>query len=436
MFNLADRLIRKASPTTVAWLARKIPLSMLRTIAIRHFRETVRWVSVHSPFYREAFAKHNIDTRSVKTPADLGDFYTTSEDIIERPADFICQPPSIVFESSGTSGKNKQIYYTEDEMRENGIATAAGYLLMGLGRSDRVANAFDFSIWIPGMICHYGLTAAGIFSLAFGKVDPIEVYRRLAKYRFTAVFGEPTWLIKLTEIAEQNGPYPLKLLLGGAEEMPPDAIEWMQRVWAPAKVKMSYGSVELGGGLGFQPCDRRDGYHLDIGGYLPEVINPDEDGYGELVFTTLCRKTMPLIRYRTRDIAKIYTEPCPCGLSLPRMSRLRGRNDEMVVASGGNLYPQMFENIIRPLTEPSCDWQVIFKLNGIREVMEIHIESLQQDTQNTESQLRQQIEKLYPDLMKNFRLGIFEMKVLLHQPGSLRKGRKIKRLIDQRYFPP
>lgn len=213
MFNLNDILIRKLSPPSLAWLVRKMPVSALRVFANRQFRETLQWVNKHSPFYRRVFAERGIDIRAIRKPEELGDFYTTPEDLTVNPADFICQKPSIVFESSGTSGKNKQIYYTEQEMRNTGTSTAAGYLLMGLNSTDRVANAFDFSIWIPGMICHYGLMAAGIFSLDFGKVDPIEVYRRLKEYRFTAVFGEPTWLIRLTELAEQMGPYPLKMIL-------------------------------------------------------------------------------------------------------------------------------------------------------------------------------------------------------------------------------
>lgn len=430
---LADRFLHKASPVTLAWLLGKSHAPITRYLAAMRFRETLRWTAKHSPFYRRAFAERGISIRAVKNPKDLGDFYTTPQDIVDSPTDFICQKPSIVFESSGTSGKNKQVYYSDDEMHECGLATATGLFLMGLDRSDRVANAFDFSIWIPGMISHYGLMSSGIFSLAFGKVDPLEVYNRLAQYRFTVVFGEPTWLIRLTEIAEKKGPYPLKILMGGAEEMPPDAVAWMERVWAPAKVKMSYGSVELGSALGFQPCRRTDGYHIDNVDFFPEVINPDQNGYGELVITTLCRKTMPLIRYRTRDIVKFYSEPCPCGLPLPRMSKLQGRCDEMVVTAAGNLYPLMFEKILRPIIDKTCDWQVIFKLNNIREIMEIHIESARQDKDAVDAQLRSQISEQYPDITKNLALGIFEIKTFLHSPGSLRTGRKIKRLVDNRY---
>src|SRR5262249_53380284 len=194
-------------------------------------------------------------------------------------------------------------------------------------------------------------------------------------YKFTVVLGEPTWLIRLTELAEKNGAFPLRLLVGGAEEMPADAIPWMESVWKGAKVKMNYGSVELGGSLGFQPCDWSDGYHLDAVDYWPEILNPDSDGYGELVMTTLNRHAMPLVRYRTRDVMKIIPGYCNCGLRTPHSSKLRGRTDEMVVASGGNLYPRMFEHALEGISGLTHDWQVVFFLEGIREIMEIHVES-------------------------------------------------------------
>ena len=95
------------------------------------------------------------------------------------------------------------------------------------------------------------------------------------------VLGEPTWLIRLTELGRKTWPFPLKLLIGGAEEMPASAIPWMREVWGGADVKMCYGSVEMGGGLGFQPCSNHDGYHIDNINFLPEFIDPDPDGYGK-----------------------------------------------------------------------------------------------------------------------------------------------------------
>jgi phenylacetate-CoA ligase len=431
--NPVDILFRNISPDRLAAAAKKVPVGVLRRISAARFREMVRWAAKHSPFYKREFAKRGIDARAIKIPADLGDFYTTPENIAACPTDFICRPPSIVFESSGTTGKNKQVYYSENEMRNTGISTAAGYFLMGLNRGDRVANAFDFSIWIPGMICHYGLMASGMFCLAFGKVDPMEVYRRIGQYNFNVIMGEPTWLIRLTEIAEREGRFPLKMLVGGAEEMPPNAIEWMEKVWAPAKVKMSYGSVELGGCLGFQPCDNHDKYHIDIIDYVSEVADADSEGYGELVFTTLSRRTMPLIRYRTRDIVKMYAEPCPCGFGFGCMSRIRGRTDEMVVAAGGNLYPKMFEDILKDVPGITHDWQVVFRLEGVREILETHVESQAPDAGAIDKQIREQIAKLYPDIARNLGLGIFEMRVVLERPGSLRTMRKLKHLVDNRY---
>jgi len=432
-FAAADRAIDFVSDGGMAYLYRRTPASLLDGLARYRFRRTIRWVAKRSPFYREAFRARGIDPRQVRSTADLGDFFTTPDDLSRDPEKFLCAPPSFVFESSGTSGRNKQVYFDTREMNYIGKCAASAMALMGIAPTDRVANAFDFSIWIPGMLFHQGLTHSGIFCQIFSKVDPIEVYRRLQQYRFNIVLGEPTWLIRLTEIAEKQGSHPLKLLIGGAEEMPASAIPWMREVWGGADVKMCYGSVEMGGGLGFQPCSNHNGYHLDNINYLSEFIEPSSDGYGEIVFTTLTRHVMPLVRYRTQDVARLETERCSCGLHVPRLSKLRGRRDEMVVASGGNLYPLMFEEILRDVPGLSRDWQIVFTLDGIREVVDIRVETDRTDLAALERDVFDRAKVLYPDLMKNLALGTFQMKVTPHAPGRLRTGRKLRRMVDRRF---
>jgi phenylacetate-CoA ligase len=431
---IADVTGRYASPDSVAYLYRNLPEGLGKAIALDRFRRTVRWAGTRSEFYKRAFRERGIDPHRVRTPADLGDFYTTPDDLSARPEEFICDRPAIVFESSGTSGKNKRVFYGREEWEQIGRTVAGGFRLMGIGPEDRVANAFDFSIWIPGMLCHYGLMAGGTFCQAFGKVDPSEVYHRLRDHRLNVVMGEPTWLIRLTEIAEREGPVPLKVIMGGAEEMPVDAIAWMERVWSPAKVKMCYASVEMAMSIGFQPCPNQSGYHVDHQDFLPEIIEQDSEGYGEMVFTTLSRKVMPLIRYRTRDVTRMTPGGCACGLAAPHISRIRGRRDELVVASGGNLYPLMFERIIRAVAGVTYDWQVVFRLEGIREVMELHVETARTDLKLVDAELRAAASEQYPDLMKNLALGIFDMRVMCHAPGEVRAKRKLKRLVDLRHL--
>jgi phenylacetate-CoA ligase len=436
IFNIADKIFNRLSPEKMAWGYRNTPANLARAFALHRFRETVRYAAKHSTFYRNAFAQRGINPRSVRTPADLGDFFTTPDDLVRDPQSFLCRPPNIVFESSGTSGKNKQVFYGKDELESIGKVFASGFRLMGLTKEDRVANAFDFNIWIPGLVCHYGLMAAGNFCQAFGKVDPVEVYRRLKQNQFTVVMGEPTWLIRLTQLAEQDGGGHLRFLIGGAEEMPADAIPWMNKIWNGATVKMSYASVEMASAIAFQPCDDHDGYHLDTVDFLPEIVDAEADGYGELVYTTLSRRTMPLIRYRSRDVARIDPIPCKCGLAAPRLSKLRGRRDELVVASGGNLYPKMFEDILRPIRGLSHDWQVVFKLEGVREILEINVESTRSDFEDLEADIHKSATELYPDLMKNLGIGIFEMRLVVHRPETIRTARKLKRMVDLRYYSP
>jgi phenylacetate-coenzyme A ligase PaaK-like adenylate-forming protein len=115
---------------------------------------------------------------------------------------------------------------------------------------------------------------------------------------------------------------------------------------------------------------------------------------------------------------------------------LRGRRDELVVASGGNLYPKLFENIISAVPGLTHDWQVVFKLEGVREIMEINIETTRPDEDHIRGEIREQGSLQYPDLMKNLALGIFDMRILIHPPGTMRVTRKLKRVVDRRHYAP
>jgi phenylacetate-CoA ligase len=431
--QLIDKFANRFSPDTVAKLFRTTPPWLNDWMGLERFRRTVRWAGTRSAFYKKAFAERGINPAQVKSPADLKDFYTTPDDVAAHAEEFICRPPAIVFESSGTSGRNKRIYYGRDELEIMGQSMAAGIKLMGVAPGDRVANALDFSIWIPGMLGHQSLMHAGNFCLDFGKVDPVEVYRRLKPYNFNVVMGEPTWLIRLTELAERDGGGNLKLMIGGAEEMPAEAVPWINKVWNGCTVKMCYGTVEQGISMGFQPCDHHDGYHLDNSDFLQEIIEPDSDGFGELIFTTLRRTVMPLIRYRSRDVTR-FMPPCPCGLRVPKIEKLRGRRDELIVASGGNLYPLMFEEILRPIPGLGLDFQVIFKLEGVREIVEINVETTRDDDDKILDEIKASATDLYPDFIKNLMLGIFQLRVRTRAPGTIRTSRKLKRLIDRRHF--
>ena len=436
MMNLLNSMITCAPPKVLSTLMKYSPSALLDWKRDESFKYVVRYAYKYSPFYKKKFDELGINPYKVNCPQDLGDFYTTPIDIIEHAEDFICRRPNIVFESSGTTGRNKRIYMTNDELNAVGRFNAAGLTLGGLTPKDRIANAFDFCIWIPGMIAQKGMELGNFFSMAAGKVDPSEVYKRIGTYGFNIILGEPTWIIKLTEIAEKEGSFPLKMIVGGAEEMPEAARPWIEKVWQGAKIRMVYASVESAGIMAFEPFDAcKNTYHIDENSFFVEIADQNEEGYGEVTFTTLSRRTMPLIRYRNRDISKIITEPCGCGLPFKRLAKMRGRADELIVASGGNLYPLMFQEILKDVPGISKDWQILFRLEGIKEIMEFDLEKTDNNAdQNIENLIMRNIQERYPDLWKNYAIKIFEIKFAYHSPGALRgKKNKLLRILDKRY---
>ena len=195
---------------------------------------------------------------------------------------------------------------------------------------------------------------------------------------------------------------------------------------------LGYGSTEMGGGAGME-CLERHGYHVDEFNLLFEILDPDSEGYGELVVTTLARRTWPLIRYRVRDITRFLDGPCPCGTTVRRLAPIRGRRDEMVVMGAGNMYPEIFEKVLCGVPGFSENWQVAVRQEGLRDILEFRLELTNgASAPAVEEEVRNNLETRYPDVWDNQVCGMYRLAFRFCTPGTLVHGRKRKRLVDER----
>ena len=296
---------------------------------------------------------------------------------------------------------------------------------------DRLVCTFDAAYWISSWVTFFACKQAGVFCSAIGKPLPRELYSRMAHYKYNVIAADPTWLVSLSEIAEKEGSFPLKLILAAGDRMTDVYRKYVESVWK-CPVILAYGSTEQGGGGGIE-CIQRGGYHLDDYNFLFEIVEPDEAGYGELVMTTLSRRTMPLIRYRVRDITKFLDKPCPCGVTIRRIAKIRGRRDEMVVMGAGNMYPEIFERVLHDVKGVSDNWQVAVRQEGLHDILEFRLEMTNGvSSQTIENAVRESLQALYPDVWANCACGMYRLEFRILPPGGLAHGRKLRRLVDER----
>jgi phenylacetate-CoA ligase len=256
-------------------------------------------------------------------------------------------------------------------------------------------------------------------------------------YGFTVIIGDPFWLSRFTEIAMARGIRPpMRALISGAERMTEHLRGVIEEYWQ-APLYMTYASTELGAGLGAE-CPAKAGYHLNEYDYAVEVVDPDEEGYGEIVFTTLTRTVMPLIRYRTRDIARLISEPCACGLPFRRLSAIRGRSDEVIACVWGNVHPDLFADLLEGAPGVGDEWQVALCQRGLRPVFEFRLEAGEggRIQEAVESHIRRALMERYPALWAKTQQQMCDIAVRFVPPGTLRTGRKLRRLVDERDGPP
>ncbi len=430
--NLVERaLIGDSVPALVRW-GKCVPRLLIRRIQAGAFREIVRYAARHQKFFARRLGERGINPGRVRGPEDLKDMFTTAEDLLNLPPEeFLCREPQAVFETTGTSGKPKRTFFDYDELEFAARYEAAALYENGMRPGDRLVCTFDAGYWISGWITFLACKKAGVFCSSIGKPHPRDLYSRLKTYGYNIIAADPTWLVSLSEIAEKEGTYPIKFILAAGDRMTDVYRKYVQDVWK-APVILGYGSTEMGGGAGME-CLRREGYHLDEFNFLFEILDPDAEGYGELVVTTLSRRTMPLVRYRVRDVTRFIDTPCPCGATIRRIARIKGRRDEMVVMGAGNMHPEIFERVLCDVAGLSHRWQVAVRQEGTRDILEFRLElSNGTSREAVERAVRKNLETRYPEVWANHLCGMYQLAVRCLSPGALGQGRKPRRLVDER----
>ncbi len=444
--NLLDRVVLGNSPTRRLWFARRMPDSYIRNTQRLDFRTTVRWVASRSAFYRRKFQEHRIDPAMVKCPADQheldrpgpplpGDLREAHDPgrLDDHDVEAVVDRPQLGFETTGTlSPKSKKVFFSLEEMRDMGRDGAAGLWALGVRPEDRMVSALDLSFWNAGPTLRVAAQTLGCLLIEASKIPPAEFYERAVDYRFNVMVVEPSWIVSLTEIAGKRGTWPVKLMLVGGENMSEKSRRHVEESWKTS-LYLTYGQTESFGSAGTE-CARKNGYHLQELKFWFEIPEPDDQGHGELVFTTLSRRVMPLLRYRTSDVARFMEGVCDCDLKmLRRISKIVGRCDEMVNCGLGNISPWMFERVFESVSGLAHDWQVLVTRPGLRDAIEIRVELLEGASQGSvERAIRKSLEDLFPDMARNVSMGLCEMNVAGTARGTLRTGRKLRSIVDLR----
>lgn len=429
-----EKLALRTNPANALKILGKIPPRAFEQIQLLRFRQTLK-LAAKAPFYAEEFQKRGIEAGKIKHPSELGDFFTTGEDLRKNGAQaFLVGRADTAFETTGTtSAVTKQVFFSNRELDEMGRASAIGLYNLGLRREDVVLSAFDCSFWVSPAVVRTAFQYLGCFHAEAGKISPLEFYEHALRYRPTVIFGEPSWMARLSEIAGRRGAWTVKFLFAGGENIAEDTRREVERIWN-APFYLNYGQTESFGAIGVE-CTMRDGYHRNDLNFFFEIPESDSDGCGELVYTTLTREVMPLVRYRSTDVTRLVEEPCPCGLFAKRIAKIKGRVDEMIVCGMGNVSPWVFAEILRGVPFAGDEWQARVWHENLRDVVELRVETTATNgaAGNAPARIKKAIEinlrNRFPDFQKNLEMKLYDFRVEIVPRDSLRTARKLKRLV-------
>jgi phenylacetate-CoA ligase len=418
----------------------------LSQMQLERLQATLNRVERNVAFYRQAFLARGVKSGDVESLADLARLpFTTKEDLRRSyPYDMFAVPLRDIVRiqsTSGTTGKPIVVGYTRNDLRMWSDCVARVLAAGGLSDHDVVQIAFPYGLFSGGLGFHYGAEKIGasVIPASAGSLEKQILIMR--DFKTTALACTPSYALALAMALEELGIERGELFLRngffGAEP-------WSESLRGQLEEKLhitaldNYGLTEVvGPGVSFE-CEAKNGLHVNEDHFIVETIDPktfapvSRGSEGELVFTTITKEGFPLIRYRTGDIGVLMDEPCACGRTLTRMSRIRGRIDDMIIMGAVKVFPSQVEEIVLGVQGLAPHFEIVVERVAGIDTLEVRVEISETMPELDEMKSLEQAKARIAQKMDTV-LGV-KAKVTLVEPKSIARpgDAKIRRVVDRR----
>jgi phenylacetate-CoA ligase len=341
--------------------------------------------------------------------------------------------------SSGTTGKPTTVGYTRNDIEVWSEVVARSMTMAGITAHDIVQVSYGYGLFTGGLGAHYGAEKIGCSVIPASGGNTRRQLQLLADFGATALACTPSYALHLADAMADFGysTSDMKMKAGvfGAEPWTENMRKELERKWNISAFDI-YGLSEIMGPGVSNDCIFHNGLHVHEDHFFPEIVNPETkepvaDGEeGELVFTTLTKEGIPLLRYNTRDLSRLYREKCECGRTLVRMQKITGRSDDMLIIRGVNLFPSQIEHVLLELGETSPHYMLyVDRINNL-DTLELKVELDESKLTDTIRDLQNLSRKIEHAL--NSAVGL-SVKVTLVEPKTIARSEgKATRVIDNR----
>ncbi len=417
----------------------------MQKLQLEKLKDLVAYVYENVEFYRKKFDKAGVKPSDIRTLSDISKLPFTTKDEMRETYPYgllACKPSELkeIHTSSGTTGTPVVAGYTENDRTLWKEVMGRCLAMAGADENDIVQNAYGYGMFTGGLGVHYGAEAIGATVLPISSGNTKRQLNFMKDFKSTVLTCTPSYSLFMAEVAKEMGmdfkEFDLKAGIFGAEP-------WSDNMRVEIEKKLNlkaydiYGLTEIiGPGVSCE-CEAQNGLHINEDYFYPEIIDPEtgevlpEGEKGELVFTTLSREGTPIIRYRTRDITWLFRDNCSCGRTTVKMHRLLGRNDDMMILRGVNVFPSQIENVLMRIEETEPHYQIVIDRSKTSlDHVELHVE-VEESFFSDETKNLEKIRKMIHDEMKQA-LGI-SLDIKLVEPKSIERSMgKAKRVIDKR----